>query len=306
MSSKPLVSGITIFLNAETFIQEAIESVFAQTYSNWELLLVDDGSTDGSTAIACQYAQQYPMKVRYLEHENHKNRGMSASRNLGIYHAKGDYIAFLDADDVWLPHKLERQVAILESQPEADMVGGPTQCWFSWTEEPEDIRRDCIREIGLLPNRLYKPPALLVSLLRNKANSPATCSVLIRTRLLIEVSGFEETFRDIFEDQAFFTKVYLKACVFITSEYWDRYRQHPNSSCFVAQKAGTYSRSSVSSKYLIFLNWVAGYLSKERVEDPEVWQALQKGLWLCQHPVLYRLQQTRRQFKSRLMETLKF
>lgn len=86
---QPLVSVITIFLNAGKFIQEAIESVFAQTYGKWELLLVDDGSTDGSTEIALGYAKQYPKRVRYLEHNGHRNRGMSASRNLGISDAGG-------------------------------------------------------------------------------------------------------------------------------------------------------------------------------------------------------------------------
>src|SRR5919202_2999091 len=115
-SGKPsLVSVVVPFWNDKKFIQETIESVFAQTYENWELLLVDDGSTDGSTQIALRYAEQYPEKVRYLEHPGHQNRGMSAARNLGISHAKGAYIGFLDADDVWLPYKLEQQVAILTS-----------------------------------------------------------------------------------------------------------------------------------------------------------------------------------------------
>jgi hypothetical protein len=92
LHSQPLVSAIIIFLNAEKFIREAIESVFAQTYDNWELLLVDDGSTDASTEIAHRYAEQYAGKVRYLEHEDHQNLGMSASRNLGINNAKGKYI----------------------------------------------------------------------------------------------------------------------------------------------------------------------------------------------------------------------
>ena len=84
MSNKPLVSVIVIFFNAEKFIQEAIESVFAQTYDAWELLLVDDGSTDESLAIAQRCAKQYSGKVRHLEHAGQQNRGMSASRNLGI------------------------------------------------------------------------------------------------------------------------------------------------------------------------------------------------------------------------------
>src|SRR5713226_10047705 len=99
MRNQRLVSVIMIFLDEEKFIREAIESVFPQTYDNWELLLVDDGSTAGSTDIARRYAEQHPGKVRYLDHEGHRNRGMSASRNLGIRHARGDYIAFLDADD---------------------------------------------------------------------------------------------------------------------------------------------------------------------------------------------------------------
>jgi glycosyltransferase involved in cell wall biosynthesis len=64
MNSKPLICGVMIFLNAEKFISEAIASVLTQTYNNWELLLVDDGSTDNSTAIAQKYAEQYPEKVR--------------------------------------------------------------------------------------------------------------------------------------------------------------------------------------------------------------------------------------------------
>ena len=289
MSSKPLVSGIIIFLNAEKFIEEAIDSVFAQTYVNWELLLVDDGSTDGSTAIALRYAEQYPDKVRYLEHDGHQNRGMSASRNKGISNAKGDYIAFLDADDVWLPPKLERQVAILDSQPEAAMVCGPTQYWYSWTGNPEGIERDCMREIGVQPNTLFKPPMLLTLLLPKEVRTPATCSVLLRREVFEDLGGFEETFRGIYEDQAFFAKVYLKAPVFMTSECWDRYRQHQDSCCFVAENKGQFHPGQPNSAHLTFLNWVAEYLSKEGVKDTEVWQALQKGLWPYHHPLLYRL-----------------
>src|SRR3712207_5555672 len=158
--SESLVSVITTFLDEEKFIKEAIESVLAQRYDNWELLLVDDGSTDSSTQIALRYAQRYPEKVRYLEHPGHENRGRSATRNLGIANARGEYIAFLDADDAWLPHKLQQQVAILNSHPEAGMVYGRTLLWYSWSGNPDDAKRDSIESSTQL-NTLFRPPALL-------------------------------------------------------------------------------------------------------------------------------------------------
>src|SRR5262245_60211168 len=109
-----------IFLDALPFLDEAIESVRAQTCDEWELLLVDDGSTDGSTAVALRHAERDPGRIRYLEHPGHENHGMSASRNLGVSHARGQYVGFLDADDVWLPRKLEQQTAILDGRPEID------------------------------------------------------------------------------------------------------------------------------------------------------------------------------------------
>src|SRR5688572_6006241 len=103
MAYRPLVSVVIIFLDAEEFIQEAIDSVFSQTYEMWELLLVDDGSKDSSSMIARRYAEEFPAKVRYLHHHGHQNLDMPASRNVGITAARGEYIAFLDADDIWLP-----------------------------------------------------------------------------------------------------------------------------------------------------------------------------------------------------------
>jgi len=89
--------------------------------------------TDRSTHIAHRYSDQHPDRVYYLEHERHQNRGMSASRNLGLRHARGQYFALLDADDVWFANTLEEQVMILESHPQGAMIYGPIQWWYSWT-----------------------------------------------------------------------------------------------------------------------------------------------------------------------------
>ena len=284
MNRKPLVSGVIIFLNAEKFIREAIASVFAQTYERWELLLVDDGSTDGSTAIAQDYAARYPDRIRYLEHPNHQNRGMSATRNLGIEHARGDYIAFLDSDDVWLPDKLAEQVLLMQAHPEAAMLYGRTQIWYSWTGRPEDAQRDCMFDLGVPPDTLVQPPVLLLLMLENKVQSPTTCNALLRREAFERYGGFQEAFRGMFEDQAFFAKVCLDAPIFVADACWARYRQHPESCCAVAERTGTDSTAR-----LPLLRWMNDYFTTRRVADQRVWKALRRELWPYQHPTLHRL-----------------
>src|SRR5215813_4804398 len=279
---KPLVSVIIIFLNEEKFIREAIESVSAQTYDNWELLLVDDGSSDASTEIALQYAEQYPIKVRYLEHESHQNRGMSASRNLGVRQSTGEYVAFLDADDVWLPDKLEEQVAILSSHPEAAMICGPVQWWYSWTGNAEDIQRDHVVALPIQPDTLVKPPHLLACLLGNE--TVTTTSGLVRRKAIESVGGLEESFRGLYEDQAFCAKLCSKASVFVASGCWYRWRKHPRSSCSVAVSTGQYRHAR-----LTFLRWLEKYLRQQGIKNSELWEVLQKERWRCYHPILYRL-----------------
>jgi glycosyltransferase involved in cell wall biosynthesis len=269
MADQPLVSAITIFLNAERFIEEAIESVFAQTYRRWELLLVDDGSTDGSTAIARRYAAAHPDRVRYLEHANHENRGMSAARNLGIRHARGSYIAFLDADDVWLPEKLGEQVAVLEREPEAGLVYGRTLIWHSWNGAPP--AQDFFYDLGVEPDRLYRPPRLFELLLENKAQSPTTCNALMRRALFEQVGGFEEVFGGMFEDQAFFAKALLEAPAYVDGRVWARYRQHPTSCAARSAAAGADNKARRR-----FLRWLDGYHEEQPEVDARARRALHR------------------------------
>src|SRR6476469_9216712 len=178
MNDQNLISVVIIFLNAEKFLKEAVDSVLAQIYSNWELWLVDDGSTDGSTAIAKDYVGQYPSKIHYIDHPDHENRGMSASRNLGISKCKGEYLALLDADDVWLPAKLEKQLELMESHPEVGMVYGPTCYWYSWTKNPTDTGLDYIKDLGIKADVIYSPPALVEALIKDGGVMPGNCSLL--------------------------------------------------------------------------------------------------------------------------------
>lgn len=305
-SQTPLVSVIIIFLDAgETFFKQAIASVFAQTYCNWELLLVDDGSTDISTKIARHYAEQYPDKVRYLEHEGHQNCGMSASRNLGINHAKGEYIALLDADDIWLPQKLEKQTAILAAQPEAEMVYGSTLMWHSWTGQRKDAGHDYGRKLGVPPDTLVKPPTLLTLFLTGKAETPGTCSVLMRRQLVQDVGGFENSFRGMYEDQAFFAKACLKAIVFVESGCWDKYRQHSKNSCAIAQAVGDYHPLEPHSAHLRFLTWLEQYLAEQKIENVEVERALKAAKFPYRNPRLYQLLKQKQDAKRRMKDIAK-
>jgi glycosyltransferase involved in cell wall biosynthesis len=302
MSDKPLVSVIIIFLNAEKFINEAIESVFGQTYKNCELLLVDDGSIDNSTAIALRFAKQRAERVRYLEHTGHENRGMSASRNLGIRRARGEYIGFLDADDVWLPHKLERQVEILNAHREAGMLYGSPQLWHGWTGKLEDIQRDCLQEIGVPPDTVVSPPRLLTLFLARKAITPAPSDVLLRREIVERLGGFDDRFRGMYEDQVFFAKVCLKVPVVVSGECWSRHRQHRDSACSVWRRTGEYYSAETT---LNFLTWIENYLSRQGFKNSEVWNVLQTALWPCRHPFLYRTLMRARHGVDQFLESVK-
>ena len=108
MTEKPLVSIIINCYNGETFLREAIDSVIAQTYENWELVFWDNQSTDSTREIVESYNNP---KIKYFYAPDHTPLG--EARNLAVEKANGEYINFLDADDVWSPNKLEEQVKLL-------------------------------------------------------------------------------------------------------------------------------------------------------------------------------------------------
>lgn len=116
-----LVSIITPNYNSGKFLEQTIEQVFSQTYTNWEMIIVDDCSTDRSYEIAQQYGEN-DLRFKFIRME--KNSGAAICRNKAIELAKGEYIAFLDSDDVWLPEKLEKQIRFMKAK----------DCDFSFSE----------------------------------------------------------------------------------------------------------------------------------------------------------------------------
>jgi glycosyltransferase involved in cell wall biosynthesis len=280
------VSIVTPFLNAARFIEEAIESVLAQTYRHWELLLVDDGSFDGSTAIAERYVTRHPDRIRYLAHPSGSNRGASASRNLGARHALGEYLAYLDADDVYLPEKLQEQVPLLDAHPDVMMLYAATEYWNSWTGRPEDATRDWTwRKYGAPPNTVIQPPRMLVSFLNDGGTVPCMGSVLVRRSAVERVGGWEESFRAICTDQVFHAKLCLEVPVLISDACWDRYRQHDDSSCRAVARAG-----QLDAAFGRYLDWLEAYLAREGVTDPKLRTAMRNALRRHRHPLLVRLE----------------
>jgi len=108
-----LVSIITPMYNSENFVEEAILSVIKQSYTNWEMLIIDDGSDDSSIEIVEKYLGRYN-RIKLIK--NTFNKGASLTRNIGIEKSSGRYIAFLDSDDVWLPMKLEEQIKFMNEE----------------------------------------------------------------------------------------------------------------------------------------------------------------------------------------------
>jgi glycosyltransferase involved in cell wall biosynthesis len=289
----PEVSVVVIFNDAEDFLEETIESVRAQTLPGWELLLVDDGSTDKSTSIALRRVEQDLGRVHYLEHPEHANLGMSASRNLGVSRARGEFVAFLDADDILVPAALEEEVALLRAHPRAGMVYGPLEYWYGWTGEPDDEARDFIHPVGFPTERIYEPPSLIALFIQNAGFAPS--GMLLRRALVEHVGGYEESFRDLYEDQVFAAKVCRTTPVYISGHCWYRYRQHSKSCCLTAAREGRL-RSSRES----FLRWLIEYLEQEGLAGSDAWRLARVELGLERPGSLVRLAAKRRLLVRRL------
>jgi glycosyltransferase involved in cell wall biosynthesis len=249
MDSNPLVSVIMIFLNAQSYIQEAIESIFSQRYVNWELLLIDDGSTDESTQIAKSYSAKHPDKIRYFEHLGHQNRGMSTSRNVGISHSRGTYVAFLDADDIWLPEKLERQIAIMQKHPEIEFIINPALYWnLNGTKEPQ---RMTLVE-GQLP-----PGAWIPKILQDGDNAACPSSIMAQRAALVQVGGFENWAPNLVEDQVMWLKVSLEdLSLYFDPTCLNVYRIHASSCCMAA------SSGRKLESHIKLYSWLIGCLKK--------------------------------------------
>lgn len=170
------VSVVVPAYNAERTITDTLASVVAQTFKDIEVIVIDDGSVDGTARVAREAGDE---RVRVI---STRNGGVAAARNRGIAEAKGEFVALLDADDLWLPTKLERQVALLESRPSVGM------CFTA--AERVDINT---RPVGRIPAREYRDYCEAL-LLYSVVVSAGASSAMIRRTLALEIDGFDTSF----------------------------------------------------------------------------------------------------------------
>ena len=146
-----LVSVIIPVYNSENYLAQAIESVLSQTYRPFELIVVDDGSSDRSREIAISYPQ---VKYSYQQ-----NSGVAEARNRGIHNSRGKYIAFLDSDDLWLPEKLSLQIAAFGNDSSLEIVTGYVEQFVSPEIDPDTAKRYSFPDRPLVG---YSPSAIMI------------------------------------------------------------------------------------------------------------------------------------------------
>lgn len=264
----PLVSILMPVYNGERFLAEAVDSVLAQTMSSWELIIVDDGSTDGTRSIAETYSRSSP-KIVCIEHPERSNRGISASRNRALADARGAWIAQLDADDVWLPRKLEEQVALLQEFPEARYLFGEPCYWRSWTAPGIT---DPTPRTGLRPRRLYAPPEMALELYPlGSRPSPCPSDIIIAADALREIGGWLDELRSMYEDQAMQAKLWVRYCGVMSDATWTYYRVHEKS---VVNTTGKQEYQAVRKWYF---RWLREYFEAEGIRDPRLLAALDRA-----------------------------
>jgi glycosyltransferase involved in cell wall biosynthesis len=275
---------VTIFRNAASFFEEAIDSVLTQTYADWELLLVDDGAEDGSDELALQYVDRFPERIRYLAHDGRVNRGTARSRNLGVENARGRYVAELDADDVWQPQFLERRVAALEREPNTVLAFSPVLRWYSWSGAAEDAERDWIARPWDSIGETIEPPSLLPILLERAPAGGVPKGWLIRREAILAVGGYPEEFRDMYEDQALLCMIGLTGRARYLGECDYYYRRHVHSMVSVLNR--TRDPREMRAR---FLGWLQDYLRRIGNVDGTVHRSLRRELRRCHYPRLTRL-----------------
>lgn len=226
----PTVTVVIPAYNAIDHLAETIETVYAQTYQNFELLVVDDGSTDSTVDLIASLAEQKPIRVI-----TQSNRGVSAARNKGIKESRGKYIAILDADDLWEPTKLEKQVNALDADPQAGLC-------YAWTAMADSE--------GQATGRVITSHAA-GDVWQQLAEMNIVCcgsTPLIRRSCFDDVGMFDENLL-FSEDWDMWWRIAAKYPFCVVKEPLVRYRQHSSSHSTDCQAMLETSRTLIENNF---------------------------------------------------------
>jgi glycosyltransferase involved in cell wall biosynthesis len=223
----PQVSVFIASYNHARYIGQALDSVLAQTYRDFEIVVVDDGSTDGSHELLLDYQQRYPDQVRYSWHAGRANKGVTATSNVGIARSQGEYLAWLGSDDVWYPHKLEKQMAHFAAQPAAGMV-----CSYATVVDEndrpfpgvmgKDVSRDAFRQLVV-------------------GNVICPSTIVVTRACLNDVGVFNEKL--VYSDWELFIRIAAKYPVGFIAEPLASYRMHGRNMSVHGQAATKLERN---------------------------------------------------------------
>ncbi|MCW1382710.1 glycosyltransferase family 2 protein [Novosphingobium sp. KCTC 2891] len=267
----PRFSVIMPVLDQERYLAEAIASVQAQDLPDWELLIVDDGSRDASLAIAEGFARA-DARVRVLRHADGGRRGAAAARNLALNAVTGEFVTFLDGDDLFLSDRLSAHAALLDANPGLRCVYGATR----WLDDATG--RTWEEELGPVTGRIHQPPQIVRRIVVNHEGAvPCICAATLGRAEVLAVGGFDEAF-GLFEDQTLWVKVFARHLVFVTSHCGAVYRQHRQSTSSRVDRGelAGFRRPDEASHQ--FLAWMRQHLAAEGLSDLALDRDL--GWWL--------------------------
>lgn len=212
MSDSPLVSVIIPAYKAAPYIEETIRGVLSQTHQNWELIIVDDGSPDDQSAVIEPLAQA-DARISYL---HQKNSGVSVARNNGFAHSKGAFVAFLDADDTWLPSNLSKKLERFAQEPELGLVHSDLA-----------IMDGASRLTG--ETKSGKEGHILRDLLAwNGTCIPTPSSILVKREVVERVGGFDPALSNAADQEFFFRVAHAYPVGRVPQVTW-HYRVHHNN-----------------------------------------------------------------------------
>ena len=209
----PLVSAIVPTYNAERFLAQALDSALAQTFRDFEVVVVNDGSTDASAAIAGAYAARHPGMVRVI---HQPNQGLCHARNTALASARGKYFALLDADDVWLPHHLADSVALLERRPDVALAHADI--------ERIDVQGKSLGRSARYWDRMLLEPFSALYLRREHVCCP---TVVFRREIVERVGNFDPQFNRLgCEDRDLWLRIASVARIAFLDDVHALYRLH--------------------------------------------------------------------------------